>query len=119
MPVLCASLVWGIAFVLYSVILGHMGSDAVAANSIASIVKSMVQCVIRGVSAGAGIIIGNLLGAGKLYKGIWWKNYKTVNSDWDNNRSASYSYSSGCIACSPYVRYSEGVSWLYADSPRH
>ena len=67
-PVLCASLVWGIAFVLYSVILGHMGSDAVAANSIASIVKSMVQCVIRGVSAGAGIIIGNLLGAGKLDK---------------------------------------------------
>ena len=65
---LCASLVWGIAFVLYSVILGHMGSDAVAANSIASIVKSMVQCVIRGVSAGAGIIIGNLLGAGKLDK---------------------------------------------------
>ena len=48
-PVLCASLVWGIAFVLYSVILGHMGS-------------------IRGVSAGAGIIIGNLLGAGKLDK---------------------------------------------------
>ena len=67
-PVLCASLVWGIAFVLYSVILGHMGSDAVAANSIASIVKSMVQCVIRGVSAGAGIIIGNLLGAGNLDK---------------------------------------------------
>ncbi len=52
----------------YKSILGHMGSDAVAANSIASIVKSMVQCVIRGVSAGAGIIIGNLLGAGKLDK---------------------------------------------------
>lgn len=71
-PVLGASLVWGIAFVLYSVILGHMGSDAVAANSIASIVKSMVQCVIRGVSAGAGIIIGNLLGANQLEKA---KNY--------------------------------------------
>ena len=28
----------------------------------------MVQCVIRGVSAGAGIIIGNLLGAGNLDK---------------------------------------------------
>lgn len=55
-PALGAALVWGIAFVLYSVILGHMGSDAVAANSIASIVKSMVQCVIRGVSAGAGIL---------------------------------------------------------------
>ena len=62
----------GIAFVLYSVILGHMGSDAVAANSIASIVKSMVQCVIRGVSAGAGILVGNLLGANQLEKA---KNY--------------------------------------------
>ncbi len=67
-PVLGAALVWGIAFVLYSVILGHMGSDAVAANSIASIVKSMVQCVIRGISAGAGILIGNLLGSGQLDK---------------------------------------------------
>ena len=67
-PVLGASLVWGIAFVSYSVILGHMGSDAVAANSIASIAKSMIQCVIRGVSAGAGILIGNLLGANELEK---------------------------------------------------
>lgn len=72
LPVLGAALVWGIAFVLYSVILGHMGSDAVAANSIASIAKSMLQCVIRGVSAGAGIIIGNLLGANELEKA---KNY--------------------------------------------
>ncbi len=71
-PVLGAALVWGIAFSLYSVILGHMGSDAVAANSIASIVKSMVQCVIRGVSAGAGILVGNLLGANELEKA---KNY--------------------------------------------
>lgn len=67
-PVLGAALVWGIAFVSYSVILGHMGSDAVAANSIASIAKSMIQCVIRGVSAGAGILIGNLLGANELEK---------------------------------------------------
>lgn len=67
-PVLGASLVWGIAFVSYSVILGHLGSDPVAANSIASIVKSMLQCVIRGVSAGAGIIVGNLLGANELEK---------------------------------------------------
>ncbi|MFR8812277.1 MAG: MATE family efflux transporter [Lachnospiraceae bacterium] len=71
-PALGAALVWGIAFVLYSVILGHMGSDAVAASSIASIVKSMVQCVIRGVSAGAGILVGNLLGANELEKA---KNY--------------------------------------------
>lgn len=72
LPVLGASLVWGIAFVSYTVILGHMGSDPVAANSIASITKSLIQCVIRGVSAGAGILIGNLLGANELEKA---KNY--------------------------------------------
>ncbi len=65
-PVLGASLVWGGACSLYSVIIGHMGSDAVAANSIASIAKNMVSCLIRGVSGGTGILVGNLLGAGEL-----------------------------------------------------
>lgn len=67
-PVLGAALVWGIAYVLYSVIMGHLGSDVVAANSITSIAKSMVSCLIRGVSAGAGVLIGNLLGANELEK---------------------------------------------------
>ena len=65
-PVLAASLVWGVAYSLYSVIMGHMGSDAVAAYSITSIAKSMVSCFIRGVSGGAGIMVGNVLGCGKL-----------------------------------------------------
>ncbi len=68
MPVLGASLVWGIAYVLYSVIMGHLGSDAVAANSITTIAKSLLSCLIRGVSGGAGVMIGNLLGAGELAK---------------------------------------------------
>ena len=54
--------------VLYSVIMGHMGSDAVAANSITSIAKSLLSCLIRGVSGGAGVLIGNLLGANELEK---------------------------------------------------
>lgn len=41
-PVLGAALVWGIAYVSYTVIMGHMGSDAVAANSITTIAKSML-----------------------------------------------------------------------------
>ena len=46
LPVLAASLVWGIAYVLYSVIMGHMGSDAVAANSITSIAKPLLSCLM-------------------------------------------------------------------------
>ncbi len=68
LPALGAALVWGIAYVSYTVVLGHLGSDTVAANSIANIVKSMISCLVRGVSAGAGIIIGNMLGANELEK---------------------------------------------------
>ena len=67
-PVLAAAMVWGIAYTLYSVIMGHMGTDAVAANSIVSIAKSLISCLIRGVGGGTGILIGNLLGAGELEK---------------------------------------------------
>ena len=61
-------MVWGIAFTLYSVIMGHMGSDAVAANSITGIAKNLLSCLIRGLGGGAGIMIGNLLGADELEK---------------------------------------------------
>lgn len=67
-PVIGASLVWGVAFMSYSVILGHMGGDAVAANSITSIAKNLISCLIRGVGGGAGIMVGNLLGANQLAK---------------------------------------------------
>lgn len=67
-PVIGASLVWGIAYMSYSVVLGHMDGDAVAANSIVSVVKSLISCLIRGVGGGAGIMIGNLLGANLLDK---------------------------------------------------
>ncbi len=67
-PILTASLVWGIAFSLHSVILGHMGADAVAANSIALIVKDVLSCFIRGLGGATGIIIGNILGTGDFAK---------------------------------------------------
>lgn len=67
-PVIGASLVWGIAYMSYSVVLGHMDGDAVAANSIVSVVKNLASCLIRGIGGGAGIMIGNLLGAGLLDK---------------------------------------------------
>lgn len=52
----------------YSVVLGHMDGDAVAANSVVSVAKSLISCLIRGIGGGAGIMIGNLLGANLLDK---------------------------------------------------
>ncbi len=67
-PVLLNELVWGGGFTMYSVIMGHLGSDAVAANSIANITKNLLICVCTGFGYGGSIIIGNLLGSGNLSK---------------------------------------------------
>lgn len=61
-PMLGSSLAWGIGFSMHSLIMGHLGSDATAAASIASVVQELITCLCKGVSAGAGIMIGKLLG---------------------------------------------------------
>ncbi len=65
-PVLGNEIVWGVGFTMYSVIMGHLGSDAVAANSVANIVKNLIACFCLGLGSGGGIMVGNELGAGKL-----------------------------------------------------
>ena len=67
-PILANELAWGCGFTMFSVILGHMGSDAVAANSIANITKNILLCVAFGISGGSGILVGNELGDGNLEK---------------------------------------------------
>lgn len=67
-PVLGNEIVWGVGFTMYSVIMGHLGTDAVAANSIANIVKNLVACFCLGLGSGGGIMVGNELGAGRLDK---------------------------------------------------
>ena len=59
-------LVWGGGFTMYSVIMGHLGTDAVAANSIANIVKNIIASLAMGIGNGGAIIVGNELGAGRL-----------------------------------------------------
>lgn len=68
-PILGASLVWGIGFTSYSSFMGHMGTDAAAANSVAAVVRDIICCLSAGISSAAGIMIGNELGAGNLVRG--------------------------------------------------
>ena len=78
LPMLGDYLVWGVGFTMYSIIMGHLGNDAVAANSIANIVKNLIVSFCTGLANGGGIIVGNELGMGylkqaKKYGGILWK----------------------------------------------
>ena len=65
-PVLGNELVWGCGFTMFSVIMGPLGSDAVAANSVANILKNIIACVCNGIGIGASIIVGNELGKGEM-----------------------------------------------------
>ena len=62
LPMLGSALAWGVGFSLHSLIMGHLGSDATAAASITSVAQELITCVCKGISAGAGIMVGKLLG---------------------------------------------------------
>ncbi|WP_295092993.1 MATE family efflux transporter [Ruminococcus sp.] len=65
-PLLLNQLGWGGGVTMYSVIMGRLGTDAVAANSIASIVRSMIASLCWGIASGVGIIIGGMLGRNEI-----------------------------------------------------
>ena len=67
-PLLLNMIAWGGAMTVYSAIIGHLGSDAVAAHSLGNIVKDCIDCIGGGVGIGASIILGNEMGRGELEK---------------------------------------------------
>lgn len=66
LPALANSLIWSVAFSMYTAILGHLSSDVVAANSVVAVVRSFGTVLCYAVSASAGIIIGKDIGAKKM-----------------------------------------------------
>ena len=68
-PLLGGGLLWGVGFTTYTAIMGHMGTDAAAANAVAAVVRDLICCVCNGVASAAGIMVGNELGAGNLERG--------------------------------------------------
>lgn len=69
LPLMGGSLCWGVGFTSYTAIMGHMGTDAAAANSVAAVVRDLVCCMCNGIGSAAGIMVGNELGAGRLDMG--------------------------------------------------
>jgi putative MATE family efflux protein len=69
LPILGAGMLWGIGFTSYTALMGHLGPDAAAANSVAAVVRDLMCCLCNGFGGAAGILIGNELGAGNLERG--------------------------------------------------
>ena len=69
LPILGSAMLWGVGFAAYTAIMGHLGADSAAANSVAAVVRDLMCCLCNGVAGAAGILIGNELGAGRLETG--------------------------------------------------
>lgn len=65
-PILASGLSWGISITVHSAVMGHLGSDATAAASVTSVTQQLIACITWGIAGGSGIMIGEILGAGKL-----------------------------------------------------
>ncbi|EOU2036501.1 MATE family efflux transporter [Clostridium perfringens] len=67
-PVLCNELLWAIGASMISAIVGRMGTEVVAANSINGVAHQFVTVFIFGMSNATAVIIGNTIGEGKKEK---------------------------------------------------
>lgn len=70
LPVLFNELLWSTGASMVSVIVGRMGTDVVAANSINGVAHQFVTVFIFGLSSAASVIIGNTIGEGKKDKAM-------------------------------------------------
>lgn len=66
MPAVGNELVWGSAFAMYSVIMGHLGEDIVAANSVVNTVRQLASVLCFGMAYGGAIVLGKDMGAGRM-----------------------------------------------------
>lgn len=66
LPTMGNEIVWSVGFSAYSAILGHMGSDAVAANSVVSVARNLGSCVCFGISNATAVMLGKAMGQNRL-----------------------------------------------------
>lgn len=65
-PVVANELMWGMGMSANAAIIGHLGSAAVAANSVAQVSRQLIMVVGFGLSAATSIMIGKAIGEQKL-----------------------------------------------------
>lgn len=65
MPVVINEMLWGLGTSANTAIIGHLGSEAVAANSVAQVARQLAQVVVFGMSNATAIWLGKTLGEKK------------------------------------------------------
>lgn len=65
-PALLNDMVWTLAFSSYSIILGHLGSDSVAASAVASTVRNLCTTACYGMASAGTVLIGKSIGDNRM-----------------------------------------------------
>ena len=65
-PIMITSLLWAVSVPMQTAILGHLSSDAIAANSVSSTFYQYLKVVVIALSSASAVMIGNSIGAGDL-----------------------------------------------------
>lgn len=68
LPALGNDFVWGLAFSMYGVIIGHLGSELVAANSIVNVIRNLATVLCFGMAYGGAVLLGKEMGSDDLEK---------------------------------------------------
>ncbi len=66
LPAFINDAMWGLAFNMNSIIMGHLETDIVAANSIVTVARDLVTTVGFGISAASSIMLGKTIGENRL-----------------------------------------------------
>jgi len=66
LPVILNELLWGSGVAVIAAILGHLGSAATAANSVAQVLRQLATVVSFGLASATAIMIGKVIGEGKI-----------------------------------------------------
>ena len=72
LPAFGNEIVWGVAFSMYSVIMGHLDSDIVAANAVVVVARNLGTVACFGIADAGAIILGKSIGS---------RNTDTIKSD--------------------------------------
>ena len=66
LPAIGNEAVWGAGWSMYAVIMGHLGADLVAANSVVSVVRNLASVLFFGMAYGGAILLGKQMGANQM-----------------------------------------------------
>ncbi len=66
LPLITQGFVWGGAMTVMSAVIGHLGSDVVAANSIAAVIQHIATVISFGLAEAGAIFLGKDLGSGQF-----------------------------------------------------